>query len=89
MATTLTINGKPHQVDLPDDVPLLWVLRDEVGLTGFREWVDEAVLAFCEKQACHISIEDHDDADGNLQELFGGSPVVGTLCCYLVFLVAS
>ncbi|KIC47610.1 isoquinoline 1-oxidoreductase [Ruegeria sp. ANG-S4] len=36
MATTLNINGKAHQVDLPDDVPLLWVLRDEVGLTGTK-----------------------------------------------------
>lgn len=36
MATTLKINGTSHQVDLPDDVPLLWVLRDEVGLTGTK-----------------------------------------------------
>ncbi|MEO0932028.1 MAG: (2Fe-2S)-binding protein, partial [Pseudomonadota bacterium] len=31
MPTTLTINGNSHDVDLPDDVPLLWVLRDAVG----------------------------------------------------------
>ena len=36
MATTLKINGTAHQVDLPNDVPLLWVLRDEVGLTGTK-----------------------------------------------------
>ncbi|MEX0320415.1 MAG: (2Fe-2S)-binding protein [Ruegeria sp.] len=36
MATSLTINGTAHQVDLPDDVPLLWVLRDEIGLTGTK-----------------------------------------------------
>ena len=36
MPTQLRINGKPHQVDLPDDVPLLWVLRDEIGLTGTK-----------------------------------------------------
>ena len=34
--TTLTINGKPHQVDLPADTPLLWVLRDTLGLTGTK-----------------------------------------------------
>ena len=28
MATPLTVNGTTHQVDLPDDVPLLWALRD-------------------------------------------------------------
>mgnify|MGYP001066802564 FL=1 len=36
MSTTLTVNGKSHTVDLPDDVPLLWVLRDAVGLTGTK-----------------------------------------------------
>ncbi|MDX8348395.1 (2Fe-2S)-binding protein [Cognatiyoonia sp. IB215446] len=36
MPTTLTINGQSHDVDLPDEVPLLWVLRDEVGLTGTK-----------------------------------------------------
>ena len=34
MSTSLKINGKTHDVDLPEDVPLLWVLRDEIGLTG-------------------------------------------------------
>ncbi len=36
MPTTLTINGNDQTIDLPDDVPLLWVLRDEVGLTGTK-----------------------------------------------------
>lgn len=36
MATTLSINGTSHTIDLPDDVPLLWVLRDEIGLTGTK-----------------------------------------------------
>lgn len=33
---TLTINGKPHKIDLPADTPLLWTLRDELGLTGTK-----------------------------------------------------
>jgi isoquinoline 1-oxidoreductase alpha subunit len=33
---TLVINGAPHTVDAPDDMPLLWVLRDLVGLTGTK-----------------------------------------------------
>lgn len=33
---TLSINGAPHQVDVPQDMPLLWVLRDVVGLTGTK-----------------------------------------------------
>jgi isoquinoline 1-oxidoreductase alpha subunit len=32
----LLVNGQPHDVDAPDDMPLLWVLRDLVGLTGTK-----------------------------------------------------
>lgn len=30
----LTVNGKEHEVDINGDMPLLWVLRDELGITG-------------------------------------------------------
>ncbi len=33
---TLSINGNDLQVDVPDDMPLLWVLRDVLGLTGTK-----------------------------------------------------
>jgi isoquinoline 1-oxidoreductase alpha subunit len=33
---TLTINGETRSVDAPPDMPLLWVLRDLVGLTGTK-----------------------------------------------------
>jgi isoquinoline 1-oxidoreductase alpha subunit len=33
---TLTINGEARSVDAPPDMPLLWVLRDLVGLTGTK-----------------------------------------------------
>lgn len=33
---TLRINGEDRQVDVPGDMPLLWVLRDVVGLTGTK-----------------------------------------------------
>ncbi|WP_439124649.1 (2Fe-2S)-binding protein [Marivita sp.] len=32
----LRINGTLHEVDVEDDMPLLWVLRDELGLTGTK-----------------------------------------------------
>ncbi len=32
----LTINGKQHDVDAPPAMPLLWVIRDLVGLTGTK-----------------------------------------------------
>jgi isoquinoline 1-oxidoreductase alpha subunit len=34
--TVLSINGQSHQVDVPDDMPLLWVLRDVLGMTGTK-----------------------------------------------------
>jgi isoquinoline 1-oxidoreductase alpha subunit len=33
---SLLINGQTHQVDVPDDMPLLWVLRDVLGMTGTK-----------------------------------------------------
>ena len=33
---TLQINGNEHRLDIPEDMPLLWVLRDVVGLTGTK-----------------------------------------------------
>jgi isoquinoline 1-oxidoreductase subunit alpha len=34
--TRLVVNGKPHEIDIASDVPLLWVLRDTLGLTGTK-----------------------------------------------------
>jgi isoquinoline 1-oxidoreductase alpha subunit len=36
MAITLTINGKAHTVDVDPSTPLLWVLRDHLGMTGTK-----------------------------------------------------
>src|SRR3954465_15476631 len=36
MATMLTINGQQTSVDAPPDMPLLWVLRDILGMTGTK-----------------------------------------------------
>ena len=33
---TLHINGKPHTVNVPANMPLLWVLRDTLGMTGTK-----------------------------------------------------
>lgn len=33
---TMTVNGTRHQIDLEPDTPLLWALRDVVGLTGTK-----------------------------------------------------
>jgi isoquinoline 1-oxidoreductase alpha subunit len=36
MATKFWINGQSVSVDLPDDTPLLWIIRDEIGFTGTK-----------------------------------------------------
>ena len=36
MATMLTINGEQKSFDAPADMPLLWVLRDVLGMTGTK-----------------------------------------------------
>ena len=33
---TLSVNGQSHTVNVPGDMPLLWVLRDTLGLTGTK-----------------------------------------------------
>ena len=32
----INVNGTPHQIDVEGDTPLLWVLREEIGLTGTK-----------------------------------------------------
>jgi len=79
MSTTLRINGKSHQVDLPDDVPLLWVLRDEIGLTGTKYGCGVAACGACTVhidgvavRSCQTSLS---DVDGEVTTIEGvGTP---------------
>jgi isoquinoline 1-oxidoreductase alpha subunit len=43
----LNINGKPYDIDLPPDTPLLWVLRDQIGLTGTKFGCGMALCGAC------------------------------------------
>ena len=43
----LTINGKLHQVDVSPETPLLWVLRDVLGLTGTKFGCGVALCGAC------------------------------------------
>ena len=79
MATALNINGTRHQVDLPDDVPLLWVLRDEVGLTGTKFGCGVAACGACTVhingeavRSCQVALG---DVDGDVTTIEGiGTP---------------
>ncbi|WP_022980341.1 (2Fe-2S)-binding protein [Ideonella sp. B508-1] len=45
--TTLKINGRPVAVDTPPETPLLWVLRDELGMTGTKFGCGMALCGAC------------------------------------------
>ena len=45
--TSLEINGKRRTVNLPESTPLLWVLRDEIGLTGTKFGCGMALCGAC------------------------------------------
>jgi isoquinoline 1-oxidoreductase subunit alpha len=47
MAFTLKINGTPHEVDVDGDTPLLWVLRDVLGMTGTKFGCGQALCGAC------------------------------------------
>ncbi|MFW2586679.1 (2Fe-2S)-binding protein [Sagittula sp. SSi028] len=65
MAFTLTVNGTPHEVDLPEDVPLLWVLRDQLNMTGTKYGCGVASCGTCTVhidgeavRACQVPLAD-------------------------------
>lgn len=44
---TLTINGESHQLDVPDNMPLLWALRDVADLTGTKYGCGMSLCGAC------------------------------------------
>jgi isoquinoline 1-oxidoreductase alpha subunit len=54
MSITVRINGKEHRLDVDPEMPLLWVLRDLLGLTGTRYGCGEALCG-----ACTVHLDGH------------------------------
>lgn len=48
---TLNVNGESHEVDAEPDTPLLWVLRDSIGLTGTKYGCG---IAYCGACTVHV-----------------------------------
>ena len=44
---SISVNGKTYQLDVPVDTPLLWVLRDNIGLTGTKYGCGKALCGAC------------------------------------------
>ena len=47
MPFTINVNGTPHSVDVDGDTPLLWVLRDLLGMTGTKFGCGLALCGAC------------------------------------------
>ncbi|MDR9499389.1 MAG: (2Fe-2S)-binding protein [Hydrogenovibrio sp.] len=47
MQTTLTVNNKAHSVEVDADTPLLWVLRDTLGMTGTKFSCGKGLCGSC------------------------------------------
>ncbi len=75
----LTVNGKEHEVDVEDDMPLLWVLRDELGITGPKYGCGIAQCGACTVHVDGISVRSCQlaaaDVDGEITTIEGlGTP---------------
>lgn len=62
---SLTINGKSHNVDVEPDTPLLWVIRDTIGMTGTKYGCGIAQCGACTvhidgvaMRSCSVQVSD-------------------------------
>jgi isoquinoline 1-oxidoreductase alpha subunit len=65
MAFTIKVNGSQHSVDVDGDTPLLWVLRDNLGLTGTKYACDVGICGACTihlggvvTRACQVPVQE-------------------------------
>mgnify|MGYP000513005709 CR=1 FL=1 len=75
----ITVDGKAHEVDVEGDMPLLWVLRDELGVKGVKYGCGVASCGACTVhidgvavRSCQVAAE---DVDGEVTTIEGlGQP---------------
>ncbi|GAB4394400.1 MAG: (2Fe-2S)-binding protein [Kiloniellaceae bacterium] len=80
MSYRITINGLPKEVDVDADTPLLWVLRDVLGMTGTKFGCGEGLCGACTVhldgvaiRSCITSIDSVGDAAVTTIEAVGGT----------------
>jgi isoquinoline 1-oxidoreductase alpha subunit len=81
MAFTININGSPHSIDVDGDTPLLWVLRDVLGMTGTKFGCGAALCGACTvhidgvaTRSCITSIDSIDKSAVTTIEAIGTTP---------------
>ena len=81
MAFTITVNGHAHRVDVDGDTPLLWVLRDVLGMTGTKFGCGMALCGACTvhidgaaRRSCITTIGSIGTALITTIEAIGGTP---------------
>ena len=67
MAIGLTVNGKSYEVDAPPQMPLLWVLRDIIGLTGTKFGCGIAQCGACTVHIDGVPVRSCTTAVGSVQ----------------------
>ncbi|MCG7519032.1 (2Fe-2S)-binding protein [Ruegeria sp. Ofav3-42] len=82
MALTLKLNGETHAVDAEPGTPLLWVIRDELKLTGTKFGCGVASCGACTVhlngepvRSCQTYIEDVEDAEITTIEAVGDDKI--------------
>jgi len=82
MAFTVNINGSPRSVDVDGDTPLLWVLRDMLGMTGTKFGCGMALCGACTVhidgtavRSCITTIDSIGDSKVTTIEAIGATPV--------------
>ncbi|MFT4715602.1 MAG: isoquinoline 1-oxidoreductase alpha subunit [Paracoccaceae bacterium] len=79
MPINLMVNGTQHSVDVPGEMPLLWVLRDEIGLTGTKYGCGISACGACTVhingkavRSCVLPVEDVDGAVTTIEGMVDG-----------------
>jgi isoquinoline 1-oxidoreductase alpha subunit len=81
MAFTLKINGRSHSVDVDGDTPLLWVLRDVLGMTGTKFGCGMALCGACTvhidgnaTRSCITTVDSLEGSEVTTIEAIGATP---------------
>ena len=82
MALTININGTAHSVDVDGDTPLLWVLRDVLGMTGTKFGCGMALCGACTvhldgvaTRSCVTPVDSIGNAQITTIEAIGKTPI--------------